>query len=137
MSSAAPVTERKGFHVPIWVAVVVGGLVVLVGALLVGRAIGRHDGRNDGPRFGDRVGRFGEGNGGGHPVFWILVAIVVIGLAITGVVLLVRRSSHSSSGVVGTAAGAPTSAEGVLAERFARGEIDEAEFRSRRDALRT
>jgi putative membrane protein len=54
--------------------------------------------------------------------------VVVIGLMVTGVVLLVQQfasgSRHSRS------------ADELLAQRFARGEIDETEYRGRRDALR-
>ena len=61
----------------------------------------------------------------GMVIFW--------GLVITAIVLLVR-------GVIGdeqpTAAPAPADAEQLLAERFARGEIDEQEYRSRLAALR-
>jgi putative membrane protein len=59
-----------------------------------------------------------------------LVMVIIIMLVVAVTVLLVRhfidggRSSHRG-------------AEEVLAERFARGEIDEEEFRKRRDALRT
>ena len=52
----------------------------------------------------------------------LLAAVVVLG------VVLVRHFTQTSQTRHG--------AEDVLAERFARGEIDEEEFRSRRDALR-
>ena len=53
-----------------------------------------------------------------------LAAVVVI------VVLFVRRSDHRGG------SSARTGPEDLLAERFARGEIDETEYRRRRDALR-
>ena len=61
----------------------------------------------------------------GMVVFW--------GLVISGVVVLVR---YTVPGQGSTAPAAP-SPEQVLAERFARGEIDEAEYRQRLDTLRT
>lgn len=57
----------------------------------------------------------------GWLVFLALVAVVTV--------ILVRHFTQISP-----ARG--SSAENVLAERFARGEIDEDEFRRRRDALR-
>jgi putative membrane protein len=66
--------------------------------------------------------------GGGLWVpFWLvfLAAIVVI------VVVLVRRSDHRGSTV------ARNGPEELLAERLARGEIDEDKYRRRRDALRS
>jgi putative membrane protein len=58
-------------------------------------------------------------------VAMIVGSVVFVALLVLGAVLLVR----SARGVEGPAAGA--SAERVLAERFARGEIDEEEFRRR------
>jgi putative membrane protein len=58
-----------------------------------------------------------------------LVMLVLIVLVVAVTVLLVR---HFSTGGRSSNVGA----EQVLAERFARGEIDEEEFRKRRDTLR-
>jgi putative membrane protein len=56
------------------------------------------------------------------PLFWfLLVALFVI------VVVRSRRARWLDGG---------RSGESVLSERFARGEIDEAEYRRRRDVLR-
>jgi putative membrane protein len=55
----------------------------------------------------------------------LLAAVVVI------VVLFVRRPDHRGTGNV------RTQPEDLLAERLARGEIDEDEYRRRRDALRS
>jgi putative membrane protein len=74
--------------------------------------------------------------GGGHMgggwwwvmgIGWLvfLAAIVVI------VVLFMRRSDHRGADA------ARSGPENVLAERLARGEIDEDEYRRRRDALRS
>lgn len=59
----------------------------------------------------------------GMVVFWALVVI--------GVVALVRYFGRESRAVV-----IPAAAEQVLAERFARGEIDEQEYGHRLDVLR-
>jgi len=65
---------------------------------------------------------------------WSLMALVMAAfwaLVIWGVMWLLRSTSRPSGP-------GPTerSAEAVLAERFATGEIDEAEYRSRLEALR-
>ena len=56
--------------------------------------------------------------------------LIVLALIVTGIVLLVRHytTPRRDTG---------TSAEEVLADRFARGEIDEDEFVRRRSALRS
>lgn len=132
MSAASPATapKRNGFYVRGWVLAIVGVVVVAAAAIAIGFAVS--DG-GDGDRRGfarDRGG-FGDHHGGGghHPIAFIFL-LALIALAITGVVLLVRRSRANSTD-------AQTSAEAILAERFARGEIDESDYRSRRDALRT
>jgi putative membrane protein len=65
---------------------------------------------------------------------WALASIGMVafwGLLITGIVLLVRYLGRTSE----QQASARTP-EQLLAERFARGEIDESEYRDRLDALR-
>ena len=62
----------------------------------------------------------------GMAVFWAAV--------IYGIVALVRYTGRSGR-PAGDSGRAPA-AEGLLAERFARGEIDEDEFRRRMTALR-
>ncbi len=67
---------------------------------------------------------------------WGLMTVSMLlfwGLAIAGVVLIVRhlrRDQRPASHPTGSAA------EQLLAERFARGEIDEQEYRHRLDILR-
>ncbi len=63
-------------------------------------------------------------------VLMSLNMLVFWGLIVTGIVLLVRYLGRS-----GSAAG-PGSAERILAERYARGEIDEQEYRQRLSVLR-
>lgn len=59
--------------------------------------------------------------------------LVVLALLVVVVVVMVRHLGGSGPGSGGDAR---RQAEDVLAERFARGEIDADEFRQRRDALR-
>ena len=75
--------------------------------------------------YGDHMSGWGWfATSGGMVLFW--------GLLITGIVVLVRylRSDHPGQ--------APTvsTAEHVLAERFARGEINETEYRDRLATVR-
>jgi putative membrane protein len=117
-----PKSSATHFHVPTWVAVVVGGIVVLVAGFAIGRASDGGDGRG----FADRAGRFGD-----HPgvrLLGLFVFVFLIALVVAGVVLLVRHFSSQTR---------PSSAEELLGERLAAGEIDEEEYRRRRDALRS
>jgi putative membrane protein len=58
--------------------------------------------------------------------WWIMtIGMVFAILAVVVVVLALGRSGRPSS-----------RAENILSERFARGEIDEGEYRSRRDVVR-
>ncbi len=121
-----------------WVVAVVGGLAALVAILIIGRAIRHRDGgRFDGRGFD---GRGMDGHRVAHPFLWLIVFAVVVGLVTWGIVALVRHFSRAQAAAPGPApavAAATSSAEDVLAQRFARGEIDEAEFRARRDTLRS
>lgn len=125
MAEATPVSPPQpeatrrtgGFRVPIWVAAVVAGFIVLAIGFAVGWGIGDHGG-----------GRGGFGEHGGGRGIGIIVFLVLIALVITAVILVVRH--------FGSRPQTARSGEKVLAERFARGEIDEAEYQRRRDALR-
>ena len=129
----APPPRRSGFYLAPWILAVVGGLVLLA----IGFGIGRvsddgHDRR--GPFF-----RGGDG-GNGHRGLGLLIALLVLALIVTGIVLLVRHYSTPRGDLAADDTAtlpAVTHAEQVLADRFARGEIDEAEFVSRRNALRS
>jgi putative membrane protein len=73
------------------------------------------------------------GGGGGHGWWWAVGLAVLVAL-VAVVVVAVTRSSPAH--VASAPPLARRSAEDVLADRFARGEIDEAEYRRRREALR-
>lgn len=82
------------------------------------------------------------GNGwmwGGHGwgMGWLMTAIVLtlfFAVVITGIVVAMRYLKPG--GTDGGRTAATSAAEDVLAQRFARGEIDETEFRSRITALK-
>jgi len=75
------------------------------------------------------------GNGGGHWWAWLIGAVVLV--ILVGLVVFAVVRMTTSSGTSATNAPERRSAEDLLAERFARGEIDEDEYRRRRDALRS
>jgi putative membrane protein len=111
------------FHVPTWVAVVAGGVLVLAVGFVVGRVSQRRHDRAEFAGPADRFGQHTAGRGVAFVVFLLLLALVVAVVA-----LLVRHFSSRNH--------AASSAEELLAGRFARGEISEDEFRSRRAAIR-
>lgn len=70
---------------------------------------------------------------------WILMTVVMVvfwAAVITAVVLAIRYLATGGRNPYPTAPGVSSRAEDVLAERFARGEIDEDEFRRRMTLLR-
>jgi putative membrane protein len=79
------------------------------------------------------------------PEMWIahtIKSIIILALLVGGAILITRMIVNRPQGpATGTTVAPPTGqiSEGplrILEERFARGEIDEAEFRARRDTLR-
>ena len=73
------------------------------------------------------------------PLFWIVVIGLIIGFAVRGR----RRWAHAGYGAYGRGpwgawgqSAAAQSAEVVLAQRFANGDIDEKEYRARLEVLR-
>ena len=83
-------------------------------------------------------------DGGWGPGAWILMSLMMIafwGTVAAVAVWLIRASGASRSADAAPRVPTPTrstrSADEVLAERFARGEIDEDEFKSRRALLRS
>jgi putative membrane protein len=147
--STAPEKHRSGFYVAPWALLVVGGVLVLAAGFAIGRLVD-HGGRGDGRIFrGPRpVGSpggarpfGGPGGGGGGHGLWLLVALLVLALVVAAVVLVVRHfsTSHAAAASAPSPAQQPhpaAGAEAMLAERFARGEMDEEEFVRRRNALR-
>jgi len=111
--------NRRGVHVPVWVFVSVGGVLLFLVAFAIGRRSERR--HFDGGRFGEHGGRHGLG---------VLLLVLVLALIVAGIVLAVRHFSGGGN------ANATSDAERMLAQRFAQGEIDEAEYRSRLDTLR-
>ena len=69
---------------------------------------------------------------GGWAIVVMFMSFLFVALVVIGIVLLVRSTSHD-----GQPPGAPGSdrALEILDERFARGEIDQAEYEERRRSL--
>jgi putative membrane protein len=78
---------------------------------------------------------WGEGMTGWGYALMSVSMVLFWGVVILGIVALVRYLARSGQAAGGADAPRP-SAEQVLAERFARGEIDEQEYQSRLAALR-
>ena len=68
--------------------------------------------------------------GGWMWIFWLIALVAVIAL----LVWFVRAASGRSAGNSGPP-GASQSPEAILKERYARGEIDEAEYQRRKEQL--
>jgi putative membrane protein len=77
---------------------------------------------------------WGDGDHMDSGWWWVMGVGWLLFLAFIGIIvyLLVRHHTDSAG-----RAGRASSAEDVLADRLARGEIDEDEYRRRRDALRS
>ncbi|MGI5204474.1 SHOCT domain-containing protein [Spirillospora sp. CA-108201] len=76
---------------------------------------------------------------GDAPAFWPVFPITfgLFWLAVLGTAFyLIRRRMHDGAAAARAAADPMTRARSVLAERFARGEIDEDEYHVRMSALR-
>ncbi|GAA1806234.1 SHOCT domain-containing protein [Actinomadura chokoriensis] len=81
----------------------------------------------------------GGWNDGDAPAFWPVFPITfgLFWLAVLGTVFyLIRRRMTTNATAAAAAADPMTKARSVLAERFARGEIDEDEYLMRMSALR-
>jgi putative membrane protein len=75
---------------------------------------------------------YGGHMGGVGWVFMALSMVVFWGLVIAGIVLLARALTTSRPGSASTP---PPSAEELLAQRYARGEIDTGQYQARLDTL--
>jgi len=67
--------------------------------------------------------------------WWVMGIGWLLFLAFIGILVYMLVRHHTDSGT--PRAGRTSAAEDVLADRLARGEIDEEEYRRRRDALRS
>jgi putative membrane protein len=72
--------------------------------------------------------------GGAHWIFGPIMMVLFVALIVALVVLIVRRLGGAGGGA--TQAAKPKAAQDILEERFARGEIDQEEFETRRQMLR-
>ena len=88
--------------------------------------------------WGDGWGYMHDGLGWAGWLFMGLFLLVLLALVVAVVVLLVRSTRPGGSAVAGTGAApaGPSTAEQLLEERFARGEIEEEEYLRRRSVLR-
>jgi len=78
---------------------------------------------------------YGGGMGWGG-VLMTVSALLFVGLIVYGLVALVRYLDRGARDTGGRSGAAGSSAEQVLADRFAAGEIDEQEYRHRLEILR-
>ena len=72
---------------------------------------------------------------GGGMILGMVFGIIVLGLIIYGIVLLVRKQGATKENSTSFERQGDSSMD-ILKERFARGEIDEAEFEKRKEFLR-
>ncbi len=75
-----------------------------------------------------------DGGGWAHWV-WMAETFLLWALLIAAVVLVVRHLVSAGGASASPATGAPRE-DGLLAERYARGEIDDAEYQQRKTVLR-
>jgi putative membrane protein len=78
---------------------------------------------------------YGNGMSGWGYVLMALVTLVVVALVVIGVLVLARIGNATRRRPADAVLRPP--AELILEERFARGEVDQDEFRSRMDGLRS
>lgn len=77
----------------------------------------------------------GWGMGWGGWVLMVLLTVAFWGLVIVGVMALFRTIRAERNPPYGAAGTGRQSADEILDERFARGEIDAEEYRTRKDQL--
>jgi len=80
--------------------------------------------------------RYGDGGIGWGGWFAMVVMMVVFWGAIAWVIVTLIRQNGSRSATAAPSVPATSDAMQILDGRFARGEIDEAEYQRRRDVLR-
>jgi len=85
------------------------------------------------------VVHYGYGNGGGHWGLWILMIVAILvfwgALAWIIVTLLRQRGGHPDPRPVAPSGTSPDPLR-ILDERLARGEIEEEEYKRRRDLIK-
>lgn len=79
----------------------------------------------------DRGDHMDNGNG-----WWWIMGLVGLLIVVALVVVIVVALQRSNAPKPDASGSTRRTADDLLAERFARGDIDEAEYRQRRDALR-
>ena len=75
-------------------------------------------------------------HGPGPGPFFLLVPLFWLAVVVVGALLLRRGARQRWAAYGGPATGPHRSPEATLAERFANGEVDEVEYRSRLEVLR-
>lgn len=116
-------------------AVLVVALVLAV-AVAPGAAVAH--GGDDGYHHHDGAWGMHDGWAGGWGLLWMIGWLLVLGLVVAGAALVVRRTALGGGTAASTDSPAETDTDRALAtlrERYARGEIDEEEFRQRRELL--
>lgn len=100
------------------------------------------DGRPEGPpgEWEDVLVRFFEFGSLTGLFLLALLGLLILGLIVALIVVLVLRSSRGAAGLEDASAGRPgtggsSTARAILEERYARGEIETAEFEERLRAL--
>jgi len=84
----------------------------------------------------DYSGSMHDGSFAGGWLFMVLVMVFLLALLAAVVFLLLRTPNRDGQGAQQRHEPSPSTAEQLLAERFARGELEEDEYRHRRDVLR-
>ena len=80
--------------------------------------------------------RFNDGWGAQHIIGMVLMALFVVSV-IWLIVSFVRKNANGAASAAPAVAASPTkSAEQILAERLATGDIDPADYKARLDALK-
>src|SRR5215212_9411241 len=120
---------------------VLGALLILVLVAAFGSGGGGFFGQ--GPMMGQggmmgQAGMMGQGGWGAWGILWMLVMLLVPLLFFGGLIALIAWAvAHLTSGRHGESTVGPRedSAEEILRQRFARGEIDAKEYEERRRTL--
>src|SRR5262249_34276498 len=117
-------TGRKSVHMPVWAVVTLGVAVVFVAAFVLGHWVGHHG------RHFEAERRLASGPSGGfveghraHPFLGLLLVVAVVAVVGLLVYAAIRHFSASPNTPAGPATDSVSSAELLLDQRLARGEI--------------